>query len=993
VTQQGNGIPNAIVVGDQRFADILMSCGAQWIVHRAAPSINDMWDAIETGALPNVPTALIVTDGTGHAADELESALAVFAPYTTTFIVADDARGAAAVSRAKELAPSLGGDPNAPIYVLPAYDLNATLLGLRNALAGKVAWENASAAPAQQPPAPPVQPPPAPPAQAPPQPQYAPPPPVETAPITTAPVRYQEPATLSPAQPEYASPPAATVEYDQVNVYPSHVAEEMERETEKLLDARPGQMTIACMSSKGGSGKCADAQTLVQNPVTGMLMTIEDLVLRSEANTVSAFDGRLIEPHPISDKIYSGEKETFTVKMRSGRTFTATANHPLLATDGWRAIEDLEVGETIATPTRMPFPSDPIRMNDAELDLLAILMAEGGTSNRSTRFTTADAQILEMAQAAAAKLGPAVSPPVSRLQYGLTGVAHKPVADGTCRCGCGRETDSTGLLTVTVLEDDGLSRHGGGDNHVLRALRRDHGLDGTLAKNKSMPDAVFRLPADQLSRFLSIFWMCDGYAVAKGGGDLGVTLASEKLIDALQHLLLRFGIQSAKRYKLARQNGKEHDAWRLTVHAASFAIFQDRIPLWGQKAKNLEALVRRAGDRGGNPNLGWPTFTDEVYDRLMAYRTRKSLAREVCDSLGWRVLTHMSPTMVLTHRATKRSGRKHLNLNGLRRWCELAGPDAERDFGWIYDSEIYWDEIESITHAGVRRVYDLEVPVVHNFVAQDIIVHNSTTAICLAGTIARCSAAAGDPKRVVVVDLDTRDGQIGSLIGQYVPTAINIRIMPVWDANTITSSLVHDKRLGVDALLAPLRPRNADDVGPDFYRRIIQVLQTTHDVVILDCSVNYLDPLLGVGFSLADEILFVTTLATTSVQGMARSLTEMFADPVDGGLGIPREKVGIVANQAINNVGMGKDQLLKAALGAPLVGQIPADHDAVLLATNKNEMWKLMQHPRLGPAYFKLATTCLPGWNLAPVAVEAVQEPGNAPVAEQTKKKGLFGRG
>lgn len=266
----------------------------------------------------------------------------------------------------------------------------------------------------------------------------------------------------------------------------------------------------------------------------------------------------------------------------------------------------------------------------------------------------------------------------------------------------------------------------------------------------------------------------------------------------------------------------------------------------------------------------------------------------------------------------------------------------------------------------------------------------STTAISLAGMIARSSAAAGDPKKVVVVDLDTRDGQVGSLINQYLPTAVSIRVMPRWDAATVTANLVHDRRLGIDALLAPIRPRNADDVGPDFYRQIIQVLQTTHDVVILDCSVNYLDPLLGVGFALADEILFVTTLATTSVQGMARALTELFADPSQGGLGIPREKIGIVANQVIHHVGMGKDKLLRAALGAPLVGQIPAEHDEVLIQTNSNRMDNLLMHPRLGPAYYKLATMCLPGWNLVPLTAEAAQVAA-APAADP-KKRGLLRR-
>lgn len=40
-------------------------------------------------------------------------------------------------------------------------------------------------------------------------------------------------------------------------------------------------------------------------------------------------------------------------------------------------------------------------------------------------------------------------------------------------------------------------------------------------------------------------------------------------------------------------------------------------------------------------------------------------------------------------------------------------------------SDVYWDQIVSIEPDGVEKVYDLTVPRLHNFVANDIIVHNS----------------------------------------------------------------------------------------------------------------------------------------------------------------------------------------------------------------------------------------------------------------------------
>ncbi|HEU5088624.1 MAG TPA: DnaB-like helicase C-terminal domain-containing protein, partial [Roseiflexaceae bacterium] len=40
-------------------------------------------------------------------------------------------------------------------------------------------------------------------------------------------------------------------------------------------------------------------------------------------------------------------------------------------------------------------------------------------------------------------------------------------------------------------------------------------------------------------------------------------------------------------------------------------------------------------------------------------------------------------------------------------------------------STVYWDEIVSITPDGEDQVYDLTVEGLHNFVANDIVVHNS----------------------------------------------------------------------------------------------------------------------------------------------------------------------------------------------------------------------------------------------------------------------------
>jgi Intein splicing domain len=44
-----------------------------------------------------------------------------------------------------------------------------------------------------------------------------------------------------------------------------------------------------------------------------------------------------------------------------------------------------------------------------------------------------------------------------------------------------------------------------------------------------------------------------------------------------------------------------------------------------------------------------------------------------------------------------------------------------------------WDVVESIAPAGEEEVFDISVPTLHNFVANDLIVHNSTYARCFRG--------------------------------------------------------------------------------------------------------------------------------------------------------------------------------------------------------------------------------------------------------------------
>jgi hypothetical protein len=75
---------------------------------------------------------------------------------------------------------------------------------------------------------------------------------------------------------------------------------------------------------------------------------------------------------------------------------------------------------------------------------------------------------------------------------------------------------------------------------------------------------------------------------------------------------------------------------------------------------------------------------------------------------------------------------------------------------------------------------------------------------------------------------------------------------------------------------------------------------------------------------------------------------------------------------------MGSQELVSAALGAPLLVAIPLDTLAVQAAGNANRLEDIIFHPTIGPAYFKLANRVVKprGIKLLPV----IEDEGNAAV-------------
>ncbi len=138
---------------------------------------------------------------------------------------------------------------------------------------------------------------------------------------------------------------------------------------------------------------CVTGDTLIFDATTGQLVPIQQLAERSLQTPIQclSIDEKLkLGSQSMVKAFYSGKKEVFELKTRTGRTIKASANHPFLKLEGWTRLDQLAVGQKIALARELKVESDILWDEIASITPLGITDVYDATVDVTHNFVAND---------------------------------------------------------------------------------------------------------------------------------------------------------------------------------------------------------------------------------------------------------------------------------------------------------------------------------------------------------------------------------------------------------------------------------------------------------------------------------------------------------------------------------------------------------------------------------------------------------------------------
>ncbi|MDG1254314.1 MAG: replicative DNA helicase [Glaciecola sp.] len=462
----------------------------------------------------------------------------------------------------------------------------------------------------------------------------------------------------------------------------------------KTSGMQPSDLII--VAARPSMGKCIVSGSQLVDPTTGALNSIDDLVAAQHAPVLSVDNRFKCVAGHASEFVDDGLKPVFRVTTALGKSIETTLTHPFLTGNGWQPLSEINTGEQIAIPRNLPIFGQ-CQPPEHEIKAIAYMMSDASEA-QSLRAQFAALLNSCITQAKISSKALASSLPMPQTYTELCAV----------------------LGTEFTRNTHSLFEQGSTQINPVKPLLLNHDLDNKQAHEKSLAAAVFTWTKPCITLLLNQMFACDGGVFIQSNNQVRVSYGttSSVLAQQIQHLLLRFGIIAKLRSKSSNYSNAQPHYEVEVLDKPSIIKFINDIGVLGESQQCAAALALLQQESAESNVDSLPLSANEYVLSLKGDRSWPSIFA----AAGKPMPDGFSPDL------TGVSAR-HLSRHRAQFYADLF---ADQYLSDLANSDVYWDKITAIEYQGHKQVYDLTVPDLHNFIAQDIFVHNTTFAMNLA---------------------------------------------------------------------------------------------------------------------------------------------------------------------------------------------------------------------------------------------------------------------
>jgi replicative DNA helicase len=422
---------------------------------------------------------------------------------------------------------------------------------------------------------------------------------------------------------------------------------------------------------------CVTGDTLVIDSETGHRIPIKQL-LNKNFQTIALSDNLKLDKHNVSNVFYSGKKMVYELKTRTGKSIKASANHPFMKISGWTRLDNLKIGDKIAVAKNISKCNSNNSIKDNEIILLAHLIDNDCiTSKRSFSYKSINKDNIDI---------------VNKISFELFGINSKIVQQKK-------------QFHIDLKSPYRLSKN---NPHPITKWYKSLGLDLEKSYNKSLPQKIFELSYSKICLFLKHLWSDNGSISAdfeKNNISINYSSNSKLLSEQVHHLLLRIGIIST----IKKISSNDKDIYNLYIigndnqlkFLKEVSCYEDKDLISKKIVNHIEKIISNT-NYDVLPKDSWKYFIEPL-------KVQNNISLEFSSKLE---MPYCRTALY----------KNDISQNIVPRINNIIPNNKIKD---LYESDILWDEIISIDEIGIDDVYDATVDGVHNFLANDFIVHNS----------------------------------------------------------------------------------------------------------------------------------------------------------------------------------------------------------------------------------------------------------------------------